>query len=227
MTVQLQRFREFDDGETIPELGYDVVIRRRHLGRLHMPTGSLVACDPLDRLETEPFATRFEPGDYPVVLFAAELRDEILPAYAMLKLRESEPTSWEAARVENEAPDRFATRPSGYPVDSSLGCFMDSAAAKALMDYCHSVMPDENDFRRNLRGQVRRRLEKGYGWANLNLKHEGKIPQADEHLNIVAFDAGYGPGIYSSYLGHADDGALTRIVTDFEILDLAFNSVAF
>lgn len=191
-----------------------------------MPSGSLVACDPLDGLETEPFAADLGPGDYPVVLFAAELRDEILPAYAMLDLQAGEPTSWEHARVEDEDSDRLDSQPSGYPVDSSLGCFMDDAAAKALMDYCHSVMPDENDFRRNLRGRVRRHLEKGYGWANLNLKHEGEVPQADDELNIIAFDAGYGPGIYSSYLGRSEDGILTRIVTDFEILDLAFNRFA-
>ena len=223
--MRYQRFREFDDGETVSALGYDIVIQRRNLGRLAMPTGELVACDPVNDIETEPFETSITPGRYPVVLFAAEMRDETLTAYAMLKLASGEPVRWESANVggqEKNPYDPYET--GGYPVESNLGCFMDEATAKVLMDYSHTVMEDDDEFRRSLRGRVRRRLKRGYGWANVNLKHDAKVPQADEDLNVVAFDAGYGPGLYSTYVGHNDAGDVSRIVTDFEVLDFQFQS---
>jgi len=224
MSMRYEKFREFQDGETVAALGYDIVIERRNLGRLHMPTGELVACDPLNAIETEPFDTVLEPGGYQAVLFAAQLRDETLAAYAMLKVGDDPPIRWESASVGGADNPMDPYETGGYPVDSSLGCFMDAATAKALMDYSHTVMEDDDEFRRALRGRVRRRLERGYGWANVNLKHDAKVPQADEHLNVIAFDAGYGPGLYSTYLGWSDADELTRIVTDFEVLDFRFNS---
>jgi len=223
--MRFQRFRDFEDGETITALGYDIVIRRRNLGRLHMPTGQLVACDPFHGLETEPFDTSFPPGAYPVVLFAAELRDEVVIAYAMLVVDESDPVQWEVATIGEPATDRFDVESGdGYPVDSSLGAFMDASTAKALMDYSHAVLPDDDDFRRTVRRRVRRRLERGYGWANVNLKHDADVPVPESHeaLNVVTFDAGYGPGLYPTYLGFSDGGELARVVTDFDILDFEF-----
>lgn len=225
MSMRYQRFREFEDGETVAGLGYDIVIERRNLGRLHLPTGELVACDPLNDIETEPFDTVLEPGTYAVVLFAASMRDETLSAYAMLEVDEGEPIRWETATVGGNTGSPFDPyETGGYPVDGSLGCFMDAQTAKALMDYSHNVMPDDDEFRRALRGRVRRRLKRGYGWANVNLKHDAKVPQASEDLNVVAFDAGYGPGLYSTYLGWNEDGEVSRIVTDFEVLDFRFQT---
>lgn len=229
MHMLLQRFRDFEDGETVPDMGYDVVIQRRYLGDLHMPTGSLVACDPMDGLETEPFEVSVDPGEYPAVLYAAELRDETLCAYATLQVGQKEPVRWELATVQDEELDPLSRDGNpGYPVDSSLGSFMDARAAKVLMDYTHSVMPDDDDYRRALRGQVRRRWQKkGYAWANVDLACDAKISQVDPGLNIVAFDAGYGPGTYSTYLGWDNDDNLTRVVTDFEVLEFRFNSFRF
>jgi len=224
-TMRFRRFRDFDDGETVTGLGYDIVIRRRHLGELHMPTGELVACDPFNGLETEPFDTALVPGAYSVVLFAAELRDEVVIAYAMLVVDESEPVQWEVASVVEQSSGRYdVDSGDGYPVDSSLGAFMDAATAKALMDYSHAVLPDDDDYRRTVRRRVRRRLEREYGWANVNLKHDADVPvpESQESLNVVAFDAGYGPGLYSTYLGWDDDEELARVVTDFDVLDLEF-----
>lgn len=230
MHMPSQRFRDFEDGETVPKMGYDVVIRRRHLGHLQMPTGSLVACDPIDALETEPFAADIEPGAYPVVMYAAELRDETLCAYTSLQVDDAQPIRWEVATVEDEELDPLDPDGNpGYPVESSLGSFMDARAAKVLMDYSHSLMPDDDDdYRRALRGRVHRRLESSdYAWANIDLACDAKVPQVDPGLNVIAFDSGYGPGIYTTYLGKDEDDNLTRVVTDFEVLEFSFNSFRF
>lgn len=223
--MRFQRFRDFEDGETVTGLGYDIVIRRRNLGELQMPTGDLVACDPFNGLETEPFDTSFAPGGYSVILFAAELRDEVVIAYAMLVVDSDDPVQWEVATIGEPSSSRFDVGSGdGYPVDSSLGSFMDAATAKALMDYSHAVLPDDDDYRRTVRRRVRRRLERGYGWANVNLKHDADVPvpESREEMNVVVFDAGYGPGLYSTHLGFNEDGDLARVVTDFDVLDFEF-----
>ena len=229
MHMLLQRFRDFEDGETVPEMGFDIVIERRYLGELHMPTGSLVACDPVDGLETEPFETELQPGDYSVVIYGAQMRDETLCAYAALHVTDAEPERWELATVQDEELDPLADEGEpGYPVGSSLGSFMDARVAKVLMDYTHSVMPDDDEFRRALRGSIHRRIDNvGFGWANIDLMSDAKVPQADSSMNMVAFESGYGPGTYSTYLGYDADDELCRVVTDFEVLDLRFNTLRF
>lgn len=215
-------FRSFEDGETVTGEGFDIVMERRRLGRLAMPTGSLVACDPMYGLETEPFEVTLECGKYPVILFAAQLRDETLPAYAMLKVGEKEPTDWEIATVVGETPEE-ANESGGYPVeDEGLGSFMDAGTAKALMDYTHAVMPDDDDYRRAMRRQVFRRGNDGYSWANIHLQRDANISYAPHSLNVIAFDAGFGDGLYTTYIGRDDEGDIQQIVTDFDVLDFNF-----
>ena len=215
-------FRSFEDGETVTGEGFDIVMERRRLGRLAMPTGALVACDPLFGLETEPFELPLEPAEYPVILFAAQLRDETLPAYAMLKVGDREPVDWEIATVLGETAEE-ANEDGGYPVEEGLGAFMDAGTAKVLMDYTHAVMPDDDDYRRALRRQIYRRGKETYSWANVHLQRDANISRAPHALNVIAFDAGFGDGLYTTYVGRGEEGKVQQIVTDFEVLDFSFS----
>jgi hypothetical protein len=218
----LQKFRKFDDGDTLTALGYDIVIRRKKIGELAMPSGDLVACDPLRFLETEPFELTLEPGYYPVVLLVAELRDDDRVAYATVRVKDTEPARWEKAHLVGETPDIFSSD-AGYPVDSSVGCFMDADTASMMLDYTHAVMQEDDEFRRALHSQFNRNRKYGYSWANVELKRDVKIPNAGAR-NILCFESGWGPGLYDTWLGYDDDGELSQIVTDFEVLDLRFNT---
>lgn len=217
-------FRDFRDGETVAALGYDIVIRRRKIGDLAMTSGSLVACDPLAFLETEPFEQRIPRGQYPVVLLIATLRDESAIAYAIVEVGDREPVTWEEATVLGEDASVFGDGSDrGYPVDSSVACFMDGDTASALLDYTHAVRTEDDEFRRSLLSQLKRRQKKGYSWAEVGLRRDVKMAGANGH-NVLAFEAGYGPGLYTTWLGFDEDRELTRVVTDFEVLDLRFNT---
>lgn len=218
-----QKFRSFDDGETVTALGYDIVIRRRNVGKLAVPTGELVACDPLHYLETEPFAVDLEPGYHPLILIIAELRDENRIAYAMLETKRSEAVRWEKAGLHDDDDDNLLHLDAGFPVDSSIGCFVDARTAGILMDYRQAVMPDEDEFERAIHSQMNRYRKKGYSWANVNLESHVKIPGCGR-LNLIAFETGYGPGLYETWIGRDEEGDICRIVTDFDVLDLRFNT---
>lgn len=217
-----QKFRKFDDGDTLTALGYDIVIRRKKVGQLAMPSGDLVACDPLRFLETEPFELSLKPAFYDVVLLVAELRDDDRVAYAVVRVKNTEPVRWEKAHLAGEKPDIFQSD-AGYPVDSSVGCFVDADTATMMLDYTHAVMQEDDEFRRALHSQFNRNRKYGYSWANVDLKRDVGIPSAGRR-NAICFESGWGPGLYETWIGYDEDDAITKIVTDFDVLDLRFNT---
>ncbi|MFW5967261.1 MAG: DUF4241 domain-containing protein [Persicimonas sp.] len=216
-------YRTFDDGETVTALGYDIVIRRRNVGRLELPTGELIACDPLNFLETEPFDVELEPGSYPVVLIIAELRDDNRVAYATLRVREDEAVRWERARLQEDEESNLLHFDAGYPVDSSVGAFMDAHTAGVLLDYHRQILPDDDDFERALDAGFNRHRAHGYSYATIDLRRDLDIP-GSQHLNLITFETGYGPGLYETWIGRNADDQVCKIVTDFEVLDLMFNT---
>lgn len=224
-------FRDFEDGTTISALGYDIVLRRRSAGSLHLTSGHLIACDPLTALETEPFAQVLPRGVHPVSLFVAELRDELRIAYAMVRVGEGEPVRWEVAEVpaeQNVHPliARLEQEDGGFAVDSTVACFMDIDAATSLIDYNQIVLPEENEFEKVLVAGLRKRRKRGYGWTAVDLKADLKIP-CEDGRNLVAFDAGYGRGVYTTYFGRDTDDEIVAAVIDFQVLDFRFPSFAF
>lgn len=233
--MRFHAFRDFEDGTIIDGLGFDIVVHRRSVGTINLPSGQLIACDPLHALDTEPFALNLDPGQYPVHLLVAELRDERRNAYAVVRVGEGPVRRWEPAEMSlpaanSDQPD--APRPSlldtldedpGYPVDSSLGAFMDATTAGALIDYHQIVMPEDNDFERLLLARLRKRRRAGAGYGTLDLRRDLKLPMP-EGLNLIAFDAGFGPGHYPTYVGLSDEGQIVSVVTDFQVLDLRFPS---
>ncbi len=223
--MRFQSFRDFQDGEFLGALGFDIVIHRRFLSELHLPTGQLVACDPLFSLDTEPFSVSLPKGSHPTHLVIAELRDELRVAYAVVDVGQEEARRWEVAELP-PIPGGDPLAPVdevGYAVDSTLGAFLDAQTASDLMDYQQIVLPEDDDYERHLWGQIRRRRRHGVGFASLELRKDLKIPVPDDR-NLLAFDAGFGPGYYPTYLGYDEEGALTRVVTDFDVLDLRFPS---
>ncbi len=223
-------FRDFEDGATISALGYDIIIRRRSIGTLLLTSGKLVACDPLTSLDSESFFQRFAPGNYPVHMFIAELRDEERAAYAMIKITDGEAVRWEIANVhEPEEGVRGLLgkdEEEGYSVDSSIGCFMDADTALTLIDYKQIVMPEEDELEKVVRAQVRKRRKRGPGYAAIELGRDLNLAYNGSQ-NLVAFDTGYGPGVYPTYIGRDADNQIVSVVTDFLVLDFRFPSFSF
>lgn len=224
--MSFQAYREFEDGEIIDGIGYDIIVHRRAIGELVLPSGKLIACDPLMALDTEPYDIELSAGSYPVHLIIPEMRDEKLVAYAVITVNGGDVQRWEVAplppRPEASVLERHQDE-DGYPVDSTLGAFLDRETASALINYHQLVMPEDNDFERHLWGRINRRRHHGVGWATIDLRRDLKLPFGDGR-NLVAFDTGFGNGYYTTYLGRNADDEIARIVTDFEVLDLRFPS---
>ena len=223
--MRFQAFRDFEDGEMISALGFDIVLHRRSLGGLVLPSGRLVAADPIHSLDADPFAIELEPGTYPVHLIIAELRDERRIAYAVVDLLPTDASRWERADLPTLSTDTIFERQDevGYSSESTLGAFLDAETASDLLNYNQIVMPEENDYERQIWGRIKRQRRKGAGWATLDVRKDLQIHTPDER-NIIVFDAGYGDGYYDTYIGQDQDGKITSIVTDFEVLELRFPS---
>lgn len=223
--MHFRAFREFEDGEMIDGVGYDIIVHRRSIGDLVLPSGRLIACDPLMALDTEPFDLELSPGTYPVHLIIPEMRDERVAAYAVINVRSTEVHRWEVAPLPPRPDTGLLDRPDehGYSVDSAVGAFLDAESASALLNYHQLVMPEDNDYERHLWGRIHRRRQKGAGWASIDLRSDLQLPFGDGR-NLLAFDTGFGDGYYTTYAGFDADDELTSIVTDFEVLDFRFPS---
>lgn len=226
--MRFRSFHDFDDGEIIDGLGFDIVIHRRSVGELVMPSGKLVVCDPISSLDADPFEISLDPGTYPTHLIIAELRDEKRLAYAVIDLQPSEVRRWELARLPPTADRSIfdGTEEMGFSVDSTLAAFLDAETQAELLNYQQIVMPEDNDFERHIWGRINKRRRSGVGWATLDLRRDLSIP-IDDGRNMLIFDAGFGEGYFSTYLGYDEENRLARIVTDFEVLDLRFPSFPF
>lgn len=224
--MNFRAFREFEDGEIIDGVGYDIIVHRRSIGDLVLPSGRLIACDPLMTLDSEPFDLELAPGSYPAHLIIPEMRDEKLIAYAVLTIRPTDVHRWEIAPLpagDDNGIFDAGDGDDGYPVQSSLGAFLDRDTASALLSYHQLVMPEDNDFERHLWGRIHRRRRRNVGWATLDLHRDFQLPFRDGR-NVLAYDAGFGEGYYTTYVGYDADDEISSIVTDFEVLDLRFPS---
>lgn len=161
------------------------------LGRLVLPTGQLIACDPVTRAEeARAFARSLPPGTYAVRL--GVLGGEA--AYVALMARPSAPVSrWELA-----LPVADGGREHGFVVDGSTAAYLDVAGLSRLA-------------RRDAPDVFSRLLDAGYAdrpHAVVDLGGGG---------NLVAFGTGT-DGRFQSYWGLDAQGEPLVLVTDLGVL---------
>lgn len=217
----LNVYRDLEDGDLFEALGYDIVIQRRTLPAVCFPTGKLVACDPLTHPTTEPFDFELEPGNYPVRLIIAQLRDEARLAQAILEIHPEPAKRWEVATVPGEDTSLLSEDDHGYSVVSSLACFMDVETAAHMIQYGELVLDDDdNEVEKQLKIQQRKALTRGLCFNKI------AHPALGEG-HIALFSSGYGEGLYRTWIGRDADGKITRVVTDFEVLEMRFPSFSF
>ncbi len=175
----------------------DLVSRGKRVrleGKLVLPTGSIVAADPMLLGEAPPFERAVMPGAYPVVL---SMRDGGVAA-ATIVLARGTPERWELALpkgMKRLVPPKLR-RPIvpaayGYPVDSATGSFLDASIAGALED-------DERAIERLLRPRAQNRCHAvGLGTAT-----------------VAVFQSGRGDGEYGTYFG-LRGSEVVSVTTDF------------
>lgn len=161
---------------------------------LVLPTGAIVACDPLVFLDrARPFARTVPPGTYPVELGLLYKTH----GYAAVIFDPAPVAAWLPAVCTGEREPADPRKPRGYGVDAGTGCFTDVATAQ----------------RWNQRGDGVDLL------ARLNQAGYDRLDVAAVDLdgagNLVAFRSGDGDGTYASYWGVDAGGRALVLMTDF------------
>ncbi|MER8038744.1 DUF4241 domain-containing protein [Streptomyces hydrogenans] len=192
----------FTPGAVVPtEDKRDVTFAVRDLGEIGLPTGGLVACDPIVHLcdddeRPAPFTATVPPGRYRVQIAEAAFTypyDHTVNAAARLVIRDTPVARWEPALVPGEAApedDYF-----GYGVDAGLGCFLDTAA--------HHSFPGTDD-------------EKGVIWEVLDAPQSPNafLVEGENGHTAAVFVSGWGDGLYPTWVGRDADGGVACFVTD-------------
>jgi hypothetical protein len=203
--VERDRARFLHDGEHFGS----ALIAIHEVGRLELPSGTIVTCDPFI-VDGPPLARHVTPGSYPVSLSVASFgtngKADQRVAAATVHFRRGTPVRWEVARFSD--PPRQEDEEPGYPVDVGTACFMD-ADAQAAIKAEPPIWPTPSQ--KSLEQQL---LTDNYvhtwGWAVYR-------PDPASKANCVAFMSGYGDGVYSSYWGLDESGTPVCLTTDFEV----------
>lgn len=180
------------------------------LGMLELPSGRIVATDPLTRPDRQSLPRTVAPGRYPVTLFTAEGR----VALATLRFSDETVDRWELALMQGQstadlAEDEFY----GYPVDTGLGSYMD-ADAVAVIERRERLIREEHGPLADYYNDVLHAELRDNG--DEYLLHR---PMPDSDLNIAIFGSGWGDGVYPAIWGLSARGEPVVLVSDFHVLD--------
>ncbi|MDI1447775.1 DUF4241 domain-containing protein [Polyangium sp. 6x1] len=212
-----------------------VPTRRLGLGMLVVPTGKLMAGDPLANLSANHVLVRaVPPGRYPVELLLQD--DERGRVNELLLARvvfgPGRPTRWETAAVAGEkpTPSRPGAR-TGYPSDAATGCFMDASVfaeytppAPVRTSVRNGIVYQEHlkdDRAERNSGELMQALKATRGAVGGSLGHaewKGTVG------NIVAFGLG-GDQVVPTYWGIDASGAVVEIVSVIGLSEKRFPDV--
>jgi len=168
------------------------------LGKLKLPSGRIVATEPLAIHDEIPFTVSVPPGEYLVETAVADSGNDPRVAFARVVFTSSKPVAyWKVAVWPGSDADRLAAGVHlGYPVDGGTGSLMDEVAAE-----------DAAKLREN---------EGFYKVFNSDIGLLNHLFDT-ERANLAVFSTGIGDGVYSSYFGFASSGEPVMLVSDFNM----------
>lgn len=191
------------------------------IGEVNLPTGEILACDPLVELEdAKTFIQRVSIGKYPVKISVVP-SEEYGDRYACVKVEfsKNKPVVYELAvtGVEENMDEAKEDEFYGFGVDAGMGCVVDKKAQEEYIKYWEKLVEEEeadnpfDDIFDDLLVESAKKYPKyqrEYGdWANWI------IPNTD--VNIPIFASGWGDGVYPCYFGYDKDGELCGFYIHF------------
>lgn len=182
------------------------------VGKIYLSSGNLVACDPLITNDMQPFSTQFPKGDFPVLLHKE--RESNCVAYAEIIFSNAEIADWKLATTEGQnTKDLVEGEVFGYPVESGMGCFMDTDTQNSLNELEKRLYHSKGvDFM----GIYEEFFHDYFFDENGAIDQYAFLKPAKEHPGtIFAFETGYGEGFYASYIGYDKNAAPVKVVTEF------------
>lgn len=225
------------EGLETKDLGKGRSLIRRELGELSLPSGRIIACDPITSgSDYGPFSVTVPPGRYPgaAYIYQGVQSGMVAVALAALFFNDQKAVRWEMALTSASLnPDKLGEDDFfGYPVDAGTGGFLSVEASDFLEERYREDYERNQDkyfmeygqttvFIGGLSGHkmpVMELVEKFhdnggcYGLLNEELEGSGG-------LNLLVFSSGLGDGRYPSYFGYDSEGRPSCLVTDFLIID--------
>jgi nucleoid DNA-binding protein len=189
----------FNDAFTSLRDGSAVTGTVYQLPNLRLPTGRIVAMDPMTT-SSELFSRSVAPGEYPVAVVVAELGGDRRVALALMRFSESKIEKWEPALTNDQANSNSGEQKAvGYGVDSAKGCFCEPSMIAAIR------ADEDADFR--FYDRVVDEMT-GENWLHID------SPAG----SMAVFHSGYGDGRYPSYFGLDAKGKPVALVTDFKVV---------
>ena len=184
------------------------------IGRLALPSGSIVACDPFFCSSALPFRREVPPGTYEVQLRLVDLpgagqrvalaRIAIDPA--------AEPAAIEPART-------YLPNAMGFSVDSGLGSFMDASAIEVfdgIFRNFYANSPQGNYYDDVLAAELKRQSVPSTAAATEGNWAIHELPPSD--LNVAIFASGIGDGTYGCFWVLDRSNVIVSLFADFGIV---------
>lgn len=181
-------------------------------GKINLPTGRIIACDPLISGDMPEFSQRFPTGNFPVLVHKE--RESNCVAYVEIIFGNESVTNWKMATRDGENISELKDgEVFGYTVESGMGSFMDFETQDCLNHLEKRLFHRKGaDFM----GIYEEFFHEHFFDENGAIDQFAFLkPDAEKEGNIFAFETGYGEGFYASYIGYDATGNPMKIVTEF------------
>ena len=199
------------------------------IGEVNLPTGEILACDPLVEFgEAKTYIQKTPVGKFPVKI-AVVLSEDYGDRYACVKVefKKNKPVVYELAVTGNEEGMDEAKEDEyyGFGVDAGMGCVADKKAQEEYSKYWKKLEEEEGAdnpyddiFEELLEESFKKspKYQRDCGdWANFI------IPNSD--LNIPVFASGWGDGYYPCYFGYGEKEELCGFYIHFIDIEKEFS----
>lgn len=182
------------------------------VGNINLPTGKIVACDPLITHDMKEFKLNFPQGEFPVLVHKE--RESNCIAYVEIVFSDDQVTDWKMATTDGQnLEDLKGEEIFGYPVESGMGCFMDAETQECLNHLEQKLFHRKGE---DFMGIYEEFFHDHFFDSNGAIDQYAFLKPHDEKAgNIFAFETGYGEGFYATYIGFGSENQPVKIVTEF------------
>jgi len=199
----------FADPEPWPLEGELVGLERQRIGDLSLPSGRVVAGDPLFLdFSGDPLVRSAPPGVYPVDILLARLPGQVRVAAAIVRFSDATASSFEQGQTINgDPPETCQGFTLAFSVDSGTGGFAAAEFVEALVraprasaDAAYDAIVAQLD------------ANEAGDWTSAIYEFESGTG------NVVAMSSGYGDGDYPVFWLLDADGQPVALLADFKVL---------
>jgi hypothetical protein len=176
------------------------------IGKLHIETGKIIACDPIIMSSAKPFVQVFPNGNFSVQLSIAKVANNERVAFSRIVFTTEAVAKWEFALDSGNVQVSIDGETFyGYSVDGGIGVFIDEQANQRLSadlknheDLWDEIFSAEMNTHNN-------------AWQYFLYNYNG--------YSFASFSTGFGDGRYATYVGYDNKGNICRLLTDFRLVN--------